>query len=79
MARRRSMWRRLRRATRGPRNALLAAAIGGVWIVGRLIYMITYVRDPKSRSAGFAIQGLAALALLIGSLIGVVQALIAAH
>ena len=57
----------------------IAAAIGGVWIVGRLIYMITYVRDPKSRSAGFAIQGLAALALLIGSLIGVVQALIAAH
>jgi KDO2-lipid IV(A) lauroyltransferase len=34
MARRRSMWRRLRRATRGPRNALLAAAIGGL---GRLL------------------------------------------
>lgn len=28
--RRRSLWRRLRRATRGPRNALLARAIGGV-------------------------------------------------
>jgi glutathione S-transferase len=57
----------------------IAAAIGGVWIVGRLIYMTTYVRDPKSRSAGFSIQGLAALALLIGSLVGVVQALMAAH
>lgn len=28
--RRRSLWKRLRRATRGPRNALLARAIGGV-------------------------------------------------
>jgi KDO2-lipid IV(A) lauroyltransferase len=31
---RRSIWRRLRRATRGPRNALLARAI---WAVGRLL------------------------------------------
>lgn len=28
--RRRSLWKRVRRATRGPRNAVLAAAIGGV-------------------------------------------------
>ena len=34
MARRRSWWRRLRRATRGPRNALLAPAI---YAVGRLL------------------------------------------
>jgi KDO2-lipid IV(A) lauroyltransferase len=31
---RRSLWRRLRRATRGPRNALLARAI---WSVGRIV------------------------------------------
>ncbi len=34
MARRRSLWRRVRRATRGPRNALLARAI---WRSGRLV------------------------------------------
>jgi glutathione S-transferase len=54
-----------------------AASLGAVWIVGRLLYLSSYVRDPKSRSAGFGIQGLAALALLIGALVGVVQALIA--
>jgi hypothetical protein len=30
MSRRRGPWRRLRRATRGPRNAVLARAIGGM-------------------------------------------------
>lgn len=54
-----------------------AASLGAVWIVGRLLYLSSYVRDPKSRSAGFGIQGLAALALLIGALVGVVQALVA--
>ncbi len=54
-----------------------AAGLGAVWIVGRILYFSSYVRDPKSRSAGFGIQGLAALALLIGALVGVVQALIA--
>jgi hypothetical protein len=49
---------------------LIAAAIGLVWIVGRIIYMVSYVRDPKTRSAGFGIQALSGLALLIGAVIG---------
>lgn len=55
----------------------IAAGIGAFWIVGRLIYMNAYVRDPKSRSAGFGIQGVATLLLLIGALIGVGQILLA--
>jgi uncharacterized MAPEG superfamily protein len=54
----------------------LAAAIGAFWIVGRLLYWTSYVRDPTSRSLGFGVQGLATIALLIGALIGVVQILI---
>ena len=54
----------------------IAAGIGIVWVVGRLLYMLTYVRDPKSRGAGFLVQGLAALSLLVGALIGVVHTLI---
>jgi uncharacterized membrane protein YecN with MAPEG domain len=57
----------------------LAAGIGAVWIVGRFLYMIGYVANPKGRGIGFLIQALTALALLIGALIGVVQALIASY
>jgi len=53
-----------------------AAGIGAFWIVGRLLYWASYVRDPTSRSLGFGIQGLATMALLIGALIGVVQILV---
>ena len=56
----------------------LAAAIGAVWIVGRVIYILSYVANPSSRSAGFAVQGLSSLSLLVGALFGVVSALIAA-
>lgn len=55
------------------RGDQVAASLGAVWVVGRILYMASYVRDPKSRSAGFAIQGLAALALLIGALVGALQ------
>ncbi len=54
----------------------IAAGVGAFWIIGRLVYMSSYVRDPKSRSPGFGIQGLSALVLLAGALIGVVQTLL---
>ena len=58
---------------------LWAAGVGAFWLVGRILYWNGYVRDPKSRSAGFAIQGDASLALLIGALAGVVQVLASAQ
>lgn len=54
----------------------LAAGIGAIWIVGRLLYMILYVRDPGTRTAGFATQGLAVITLMVGAFIGVVQTLL---
>lgn len=55
----------------------IAAGIGVIWIVGRIVYWMGYTRAAAARSAGFGIQGLAALALLIGALVGVVQSLLA--
>lgn len=49
-------------------NDLWAAILGVVWIVGRLVYYVGYVADPKKREAGFLIQLAAVAVLLFGSL-----------
>jgi len=46
-----------------------AAGLGVVWIVGRAIYYVSYVKEPKSRSAGFALTALPMLAMMLGILI----------
>ena len=46
----------------------VAAVIGMVWIVGRIVYMIGYTEAVPKRSPGFFIQALACAVLLFGSL-----------
>jgi uncharacterized membrane protein YecN with MAPEG domain len=45
---------------------------GIVFIVGRQLYAMQYVKDPSSRAPGMALTLLANVALLVGGLIGVV-------
>jgi glutathione S-transferase len=45
----------------------LAAALGVVWIVGRILYMTGYARAANKRSLGFGIQASAAIILWAGS------------
>jgi glutathione S-transferase len=54
----------------------IAAAIGAVWIVGRILYMTGYYRSVPQRGPGFAIQALATFALLLGALGAVVWRII---
>lgn len=49
-------------------NDLVAAAVGVVWILGRVIYQRGYVADPAKRETGFLIQAIAVAVLLFGSL-----------
>ena len=49
-------------------NDLIAAGLGVVWIVGRILYAVGYVADPAKREAGFMIQALAAAVLVFGAL-----------
>ncbi|QOZ72918.1 MAPEG family protein [Bradyrhizobium arachidis] len=50
----------------------VAAGIGAVWIIGRIVYFIGYSQAAAKRGPGFAIQALAAIALWAGALGAVV-------
>jgi glutathione S-transferase len=53
-----------------------AAIIGGVWILGRILYAWGYYQAAEKRGPGFGISSLATIVLLLGSLYGIVQALV---
>ena len=53
------------------------AAVGGVYLVGRVLYARSYVADPGSREIGFLLSILPIFVLLIASRGGIVMALIA--
>jgi uncharacterized membrane protein YecN with MAPEG domain len=60
-------------------NEDVAAALGAVWIIGRVVYMRSYVSDPKARGLGFGIQALATIALLFGALGWIVWGMVKAR
>jgi uncharacterized membrane protein YecN with MAPEG domain len=49
-------------------NSYIAASLGLVWIIGRILYARGYVKDPAKRELGFLIQTLASAVLLFGAL-----------
>jgi|SRR5579859_850862 len=49
-------------------NEMVAAGLGVVWIIGRLVYSTGYMADPGKRGPGFLIQGLTVAVLLFGAL-----------
>ena len=57
-------------------HAQMAAGLGVLFMVGRLIYFRAYLRDPAGRGPGFAIGQIAQAILLLGGLVGVILALL---
>lgn len=49
-------------------NDLVAAALGVIWMIGRIVYALGYAADPKKRELGFVIQALATAVLVFGAL-----------
>ncbi len=49
------------------------AGLGAVYLVGRLIYRQSYLKDPASRSAGFGLSFFPIVVLLVLALIGAVR------
>jgi hypothetical protein len=54
-----------------------AAMIGGVWVIARAYYAVSYARAAKLRAPGFVVGMFASVTLLLGGLGGVIRALIA--
>ena len=48
-------------------NSNVAAALGLVWIIGRIVYFTGYVSEARRRFPGFFIQSCAGALLLIGA------------
>ena len=57
-------------------SPLVAAALGVIYLIGREVYAMTYVKDPKKREVGFMLTFLPNLILLIGALIGLIVQLV---
>jgi len=49
-------------------NDALAAALGLVWIAGRILYLTGYSQAADKRGLGFGIQAVAAILLWLGAL-----------
>jgi uncharacterized MAPEG superfamily protein len=54
----------------------IGAGLGGIFLIGRIMYARGYVQDPDKRGPGFVIGSLATLALIIGGLVGVIGKLL---
>jgi glutathione S-transferase len=49
----------------------IAAALGVVWIIGRVLYMNGYAKAADKRGPGFVVQGAAAAILWLGAVVGI--------
>jgi uncharacterized MAPEG superfamily protein len=52
----------------------VAAGIGAVYLIGRLLYFVTYVKDPKKRELSFGLSMLPIMILTVGAIVGAVRA-----
>jgi glutathione S-transferase len=56
-------------------SPVVAAVLGVIYLVGRELYAMTYVKDPAKREVGFGLTFLPTVVLVVGGLIGAVRGL----
>lgn len=54
-------------------SANVAAGLGVIWIVGRILYLRSYVADPKARGIGFMVSFVPNIILVIGGGVGALR------
>ena len=57
-------------------SPLIAAGLGALFVIGRWLYFLGYVKDPKKREVGFMLSVVPNLILLLGAIVGAVRALV---
>jgi glutathione S-transferase len=57
-------------------DARWAAALGFMFVIGRVVYAVGYLKAAEKRGPGAGITGLANGALVLGALYGVIRALL---
>lgn len=55
-------------------GSYLAAALGAIYLIGRLVYFTSYVKDPKSRSIGYGLSATPILIMIAGAIVGAIRA-----
>ncbi len=53
-----------------------AAGLGGVYLIGRQLYFVSYVKDPKTRGPGYGLSTAPILIMLLGVLYAAVRMLL---
>lgn len=57
-------------------NPFAAAVLGAIWLVGRVLYILSYMRDPASRALGFIVAFVPQVVLMLGVVVGAVLTII---
>ena len=52
------------------------AAIGAIFLVGRVIYLISYVRDPRTRTLGYVLSIAPVGILVVFGLVGILKSVL---
>jgi glutathione S-transferase len=60
-------------------SEIWGAAIGTIWIIGRIAYAWGYYQAAEKRGLGFAISSLSSIVLLLGSLIAIILYLVRSY
>lgn len=58
-------------------SPIWGAGIGGVWVIGRILYAWGYYQEAQKRRLGFGINALSVIVLLFGSLVGIIMLFVA--
>ncbi len=54
----------------------IAAALGGIYLIGRIVYFLSYVKDPKKRGMGYGLSAMPLMILIAGTIIGAIRAVV---